>query len=180
MKPDFGLFTEEACAGHGNIDCRDLGAVLLELVHHGLTEVCVGLKLDDVVNLAFGKRFGIGKRSRPIEPVVGDNEFHAGSIGVCLNAFLHEHAESDVTLKIGEADAVLAVVFRRRHFRRVGGHGLESLGRKHIAVELRGIEPVEIIGMGSRCGEASGCDQQSGVSFHIYSPPSPYPPRQRR
>ena len=75
----------------------------LKCLHDGRAEVHVGLELNAEVNLASGKALGIGQSSRPVEPIVGDQQFDASGLGIALNALFDLDAEADVALQVGEA-----------------------------------------------------------------------------
>ena len=58
---------------------------------------------DAEVNLTTSKALGIGQSSRPVEPVVGDQQFDASGLGVALDALFYLDAKADVALQVGKA-----------------------------------------------------------------------------
>ena len=90
--------TEVGGTRHGNVDGDHADLLAVEVLHDRRAEVDVGLELDAEVNLASGKALGVGQSSRPVEPIVGDQQFDAGGFGIALDALFDLDAKADVAL----------------------------------------------------------------------------------
>ena len=140
------------------------------MLHNRRTEVDVGLKLDYEIGAAPGKALGVSHRRRAVEPVVRDQQFDTGSLGVALNALFDLNAETHIALQIGEAKNQGLAVFRRRFFHRLGNHRLQRFLGKHQAIIGRRVETVELAARRQGRNEQQTKDQRiTGKGHSIFS-----------